>query len=100
MGGGKWGGGVGEGGWEGGARVDDAGSRLAGKLLTLAQEFGDSIAVTRKELGEMAGTTVETAIRITREFEDAGWISLSRGRITIADRPALARPAHGPDPPP
>jgi len=89
-----------EAGCEGCAQADDAGSRLAGKLLTLGQEFGDSIVVTRKELGEMAGTTVETAIRITREFEDAGWIALSRGRITLTDRPALARRAQGPDPAP
>ncbi len=86
-----------ESGCEGCAQADDAGSRLAGKLLALGREFGDSIAVTRKELGEMAGTTVETAIRITREFEDAGWITLARGRITLADRPALARRAQGPD---
>ena len=89
-----------EAGCEGCAQADDAGSRLAGKLLTLGQEFGDSIAVTRKELGEMAGTTVETAIRVTREFEDAGWIALARGRITLTDRPALSRRAQGPDPAP
>jgi len=86
-----------EAGCEGCAQADDAGSRLAGKLLTLGQEFGDSIAVTRKELGEMDGTTVETAIRVTREFEDAGWITLARGRITLTDRPALSRRAQGPD---
>lgn len=85
-----------EAGCEGCAQADDAGSRLAGKLLTLGRDFGDAIPVTRKELGEMAGTTVETAIRITREFEDNGWLELARGRITLKNRTALEHRSRGP----
>ena len=88
-----------EAGCEGCAQADDVGSRVAGKILTLADKFGDLVPVTRKELAELAGTTVETAIRVTREFERQGWLSLARGRFRIQDRAALARRALGPDAP-
>ena len=84
-----------EAGCEGCSLADDAGSRLAGKLLTMHDKFGDTIPLTRRELGELAGTTVETAIRITREFEDQGWLELGRGRIRVLNRAALARRAAG-----
>ncbi len=78
-----------EAGCEGCSRADDVGSRLAGKILTLGDKFGDAIPVTRKELAELSGTTVETAIRVTREFEKLGWLRLARGQVTIKDRAAL-----------
>jgi CRP/FNR family transcriptional regulator len=84
-----------EAGCEGCARSDDAPARLAGKLLAMADKFGSPVPVTRKELGELAGTTVETAIRATREFEELGWVVLARGKITIEDRAALKRRADG-----
>jgi CRP-like cAMP-binding protein len=89
-----------EAGCEGCAQADDAGSRIAGKILTMADKFGDSVSMTRKELGELAGTTVETAIRVTREFEERGWLELGRGEFMIKDRAALERRARGPIPPP
>jgi CRP-like cAMP-binding protein len=88
-----------EAGCEGCAGADDAPSRLAGKLLGMADKFGNPVTVTRKELAELSGTTVETAIRATREFEKLGWLVLERGRITIQDRDALARRALGPTAP-
>lgn len=89
-----------EAGCEGCAQADDAGSRLSGKILSMADKFGDAIPLTRKELGELAGTTVETAIRITREFEKLGWLDLGRGKITLKDRASLERRAQGPAPSP
>jgi CRP-like cAMP-binding protein len=88
-----------EAGCEGCAQADDVGSRLAGKILTLADKFGDLVPVTRKELAELAGTTIETAIRITRDFERQGWLELSRGKFRVTDRDALARRALGPTSP-
>jgi CRP-like cAMP-binding protein len=88
-----------EAGCEGCAQADDVGSRVAGKILTLSDKFGDLVPITRKELAELAGTTVETAIRVTREFERQGWLSLARGRFRIVDRAALARRALGPETP-
>jgi CRP/FNR family transcriptional regulator len=80
---------------EGCAQADDVGSRLAGRLLALSVHMGDEVKVTRKELAEMVGTTVETAIRATREFEDRGWLELGRGRLRILDRLALTARARG-----
>jgi len=88
-----------EAGCEGCARADDAPSRLAAKLLAMADKFGNPVTLTRKELAELAGTTVETAIRVTREFENEGWLTLERGRITLRDRPAIERRALGPGAP-
>ncbi|MGH7727052.1 MAG: Crp/Fnr family transcriptional regulator [Candidatus Eiseniibacteriota bacterium] len=84
-----------EAGCEGCARADDAGSRIAGRLVGLMAKFGETIPLTRRELGEMAGTTVETAIRITREFEELGWLELGRNRIRVLDLAALKRRTQG-----
>ena len=89
-----------EAGCEGCAQADDAGSRIAGKILAMADKFGDAIPLTRKELGELAGTTVETAIRITRDFEQRGWLELGRGKFMVKDRVALESRVQGPPPAP
>jgi CRP-like cAMP-binding protein len=48
--------------------------------------FQDSVTITRAILAQMCMTTVETAIRITRSWEKAGKVDLSkRGKIRILD---------------
>ncbi|HOU54331.1 MAG TPA: Crp/Fnr family transcriptional regulator [Myxococcota bacterium] len=64
-------------------------NRLASRLLEMAVQEVE-VRLTRRELADLAGTTVETAIRITRQWERQGWVSLARGRITIRNREALA----------
>ena len=85
-----------------GAATGDAGARIAGKILVAAAQFGDDLPLTRREIAELAGTRVETAIRETRRFEEAGWIALRRGHVRILDRDALCAEAgtHGLTPPP
>jgi len=85
-----------EAGCEGCSQAEDAGARLAGKILTMVDKFGDVVPLTRKELGELAGTTVETAIRITRDFEERGWLALGRGNLRVLDRAALQLRTLGP----
>lgn len=53
------------------------------------------IETTRRLLGDAAGTTVETAIRVLRRFEKAGWIEGGIGWIRVVDREALTRVAAG-----
>lgn len=65
-----------------------AATRIAGKLLDLTRAE-EVVAVTRQELADLAGTTVETAIRVTRVFEDMGTVRLSLGCIEIISRSAL-----------
>ena len=62
--------------------------RLAAVLLRLKEDFGSTIPVTRRELAQMTGTTVETAIRITRSMQQEGILQAGRGRIRLL-RPGL-----------
>lgn len=70
-----------------GAMVDqsafDVDVRLARRLIEAAGEQ-DVASLTRQELADLTGTTVETAIRTTRRWEEAGVVRLSRGQIAIA----------------
>jgi CRP-like cAMP-binding protein len=67
-------------------------ARLAQRLVELAGGES-SVAITRRELADLAGTTVETAIRITRSWHRRGIVALQRGHIDLRDRSALARVA-------
>jgi CRP/FNR family transcriptional regulator, cyclic AMP receptor protein len=79
-------------------KSQDAPARLAGKILCMAMKFGDDIPLTRRELGELAGTTVETAIRTIKDFERAGWVQLGRAHLRVLDRTALAERSDGAGP--
>ncbi|HUO56787.1 MAG TPA: Crp/Fnr family transcriptional regulator [bacterium] len=57
--------------------------RILHVLINLVGEFGNTIPLTRREISEMAGTTVETCIRTFSGFEKDGIISSARGKITI-----------------
>jgi len=67
--------------------------RLARMLLTLAEKIGQAekgivrLSVTRQELADMIGTTVETTIRITTKWQSQGIISSSRHEISL-DNPS------------
>lgn len=65
--------------------------RVAQALLTLRKKFGDSIPLTRQEIAELAGTTVETAIRTIRRFEQEGWVRSARGKIELLQPDSLTR---------
>ncbi len=63
-------------------------ARLAANLLDAAAGT-DEVRMTRQELADLCGTTVETAIRVTRGWQREGIVALSRGRIEIKDRARL-----------
>jgi CRP-like cAMP-binding protein len=75
--------------------------RLARMLLTLADKIGQrhkditEVSVTRQELADMIGTTVETTIRVTSKWQHAGIISSSRSRIVLTDPRSLQKIAQG-----
>jgi CRP-like cAMP-binding protein len=71
--------------------------RLARILLALAEKIGQrrgkvmELNVSRQELADMIGTTVETTIRITSKWQQAGVISSSRHRIALVDPESLQK---------
>ena len=72
---------------------DSVPARIARAVLE--QDKGERIEVTRRALAETAGTTVETAIRVLRGFQRAGWVDGGVGWIQALDRKALERVAEG-----
>jgi len=74
----------------------DVPGRIARLLLDLSAESGtDKIekALTHQTIAQMIGASRETVSRAMKDFQDAGWISVERRRITLADRPALEQRA-------
>ena len=79
-------------------RID---SRLARFFLKLADTTGQvtpegtliPLALSRQELADMIGTTIETAIRIMSRWGKEGVVHTEKAGFLIADRPALERVA-------
>jgi len=63
--------------------------RLAAALLYLHHKFGNRIPLNRLEIGEMAGTTPETARRQLKRLETRGWLRGGDGWVEIKDHEAI-----------
>ncbi|MBI4055359.1 MAG: Crp/Fnr family transcriptional regulator [Elusimicrobia bacterium] len=59
--------------------------RIASTLLRLRQVHGDVIPLTKREIAELAGTTVETAFRVISAFQKKGCLSSLPRKIQIQD---------------
>ena len=57
--------------------------RIARVLVDLVGKNGTTLKFTKREIAELAGTTVETSIRILGAFMRKKWISSSRGQIVV-----------------
>jgi len=76
--------------------------RVARLLLAVADAFGEpgpggarQVDWTREDMADMAGISIETAIRTLSAFEHEGWLSVRYHTITLLDETelrALARP--------
>lgn len=72
--------------------------RIAAALLKLAEKLGEprpeglliQMPLSRQELAEMTGTTVETASRVMSQFQKDGLIRTGRQWVAIADKLSLA----------
>ena len=53
------------------------------ELIQLQKEHGDTLPFTKREIAELAATTVETTIRTISAFAKKGWVSSARGKITL-----------------
>jgi CRP/FNR family transcriptional regulator len=83
--------------------VDRVEQRIANILLKLADKLGTgeksgimlNLALTRQDLADMAGTTVETTIRVMSRFTKSKIIKPVSGKIFILDSQALKRISEG-----
>lgn len=57
--------------------------RILHALRDLVEEFGTTIPLTRREIAEMVGTTVETSIRTFSHLEQEGLVATGRGKIMV-----------------
>jgi CRP-like cAMP-binding protein len=81
-------------------RVD---GRIAAVLLWLVESYGVrnedgwtlTIPLTRQELAYLAGTTVETAIRVLSAWQRNGWLRTAHRTLTIRDLERLEAKVDG-----
>jgi CRP-like cAMP-binding protein len=66
-----------------GLTIEDVPKRIAGALVYLFEKFGAEIPESRVTLAKLAGTTVESAIRVSRQMVEARIIATERGRIEV-----------------
>lgn len=86
--------------------LDRAEPRLAALLVGLAERAGAAtdegvrltLRLTRKDLADMAGVTVETAIRIMGRFKRAGLVSGTANRLVVRHLEGLRRLTSQPSP--
>jgi CRP-like cAMP-binding protein len=83
--------------------VDRVEQRIAIILLKLAEKMGTpqkegmmlNLSLTRQDLADMAGTTVETTIRVMSRFTKTKLIKQVTGKILLLNPQALQRIAEG-----
>lgn len=72
-------------------------ARIASVLLTLSKKFGEKrrgslliqVPLTREDLSEMAGTTIESASRVMSDLRKNGLIHSGRGWVAVVDTAGL-----------
>ena len=75
-----------------------ADTRVVRNVVELSKAFGGVqdgtvIPFTQDDLAGLAGTTRQTVNKVLRECEDAGMLTLSRGKVTIVDGALLTKRA-------
>ncbi|HMK55063.1 MAG TPA: Crp/Fnr family transcriptional regulator [Dissulfurispiraceae bacterium] len=75
-------------------------SRIASLLLKLAEKTGErtdsgaveiAMKLTKQDIAEMVGTTVETSIRVMSRFKKSRFLREADGRIVITDLKSLKK---------
>ena len=80
----------------GGLVLLDVPGRIARLLLDMAEETGTNLIekpLTHQTIAQMIGASRETVSRAMKDFQDAGWITVERRKIGLANRPALEQRA-------
>jgi CRP/FNR family transcriptional regulator len=64
--------------------------RLDARLAQLLVGRGPVLEATQQQLADELGSVREIVSRLLRQFEERGWVELSRNRVTVRDARALA----------
>ncbi len=64
--------------------------RLARLILRRSGKNHGQLDCTHQELATELGTAREVVSRLLKDFERKGWVTLSRGKVSITDKDALA----------
>lgn len=70
---------------------DHVDRRIAHVLLRLSEDFGKTLPFTHKEISEMAGTALETSIRVLSKMKRKGWLTVKRGELSLLKLAELRR---------
>ncbi len=65
--------------------VERVEKRILHALVRLKDQFGATIRLTRKEIGEVAGANTETVIRVFSRLEAKGLVRTGRGQVIVSD---------------
>ena len=69
-----------------------ADTRVRRRVIELMSVYGgDTIPLTQEDLAGLAGTTRATVNRVLREEQKRGTVTLTRGKVVVADAAALAK---------
>lgn len=63
--------------------------RIIRTLFQLAKKHGLTLPYTKKQIGELSSTTVESTIRTLSKFQKNKWIASSRGQIFLKNAAEL-----------
>ena len=69
---------------------DSAERRIGRVLLALSKKFGETIPLTRQEIAELSGVTLETAIRVISHFRRQKLVLASQRKTITIQPDALA----------
>ena len=67
----------------------NVGIRIARRLLTLCDDFGEEIEITQEQLATYVSAARESVNRHLRVWQRAGLIDIKRGRIIVLKPDAL-----------
>ena len=70
---------------------ETVGVRVVETLLSLREQFGDDIPVTRHALSVWVGAAQETVFRVLARLKERGLVSTGRGRVRVKDAQGLVR---------
>jgi CRP/FNR family cyclic AMP-dependent transcriptional regulator len=69
-------------------------TRLARRLLALAEDFGAEVTASQEDLAIFVGATRESVNRQLQVWRRAGIVDLGRGRLRVVDAAGLATEAN------